>query len=439
MNWIIIVVIIFGLVLIGILSYFAYTKFKSPSTSTQLKPVNAECQENDISNYNISSTPILGSELLQMFIKTISQIIKIVLPKSFIEYFALDANTYTSPSQLTSGKYYNIGYIKQDVSSQITSPLNSGASCPPYPSNIYVLAPTSNATCKTLDSDLYGPVESTSVCNIYKYDGWYKNGTLNPESNIILSQAINGGTTCTQQLPLTKIVKCISLGSYVLTNLFVNLDANSYPGSGNTWSDLSSNKKDVILVNSPSYRTAQGGYFHFTDTLYQYGYIPSTLTSTLSKWTIEIWYRITKSLSGRYTSLLTNQFDNVSNINYSIGTNNAVSTNYTINGGFFNGAWRNTSGFAPILNIWYQTVVTYDGNTISQYTNGILQSTYSYAGTVQSGGEIRIARRWDGSPGVGSSNYLDSDISVIRMYSNALTNSQVLQNYNAIKLRFGLP
>ena len=145
MSWIIIISIIFGVIIIGVISYVIYIKTKStvkdPRSSEESKTLNTEeeslkvkCPENDMSNYEIEEIPTLGSKILQMFIKTISQIIKIVLPKSFIEYFALDKNTYTSSSQLTSVNYYHLGSIKQGVSSQITNPLNSGSSCPPYPS-----------------------------------------------------------------------------------------------------------------------------------------------------------------------------------------------------------------------------------------------------------------------------------------------------------------
>jgi len=225
--------------------------------------------------------------------------------------------------------------------------------------------------------------------------------------------------------------------NYINTNLFLNLDAGnslSYSGTGSTWVDLSGNGRNATLINTPTYSSSQNGYLHFTDTNFQYA-ITSTVPS-LTNWTIEGWYRPTKSLVGKVTSIISNEFNLINALNYSLGNNNAPSS-YTIAGGFYNGAWRTTTGLTPSLNTWYQGVVTYNGNTINQYSNGILQSSLSYSGVSTSGGAIRIARRWDENATT-SSNFFDGDISIIRVYNIALNNSQVLQNYNAIKERYGL-
>ena len=231
------------------------------------------------------------------------------------------------------------------------------------------------------------------------------------------------------------IYNSINTQQIVLTNLFLNLDANAYSGTGTTWYDLSGNNRDVSLVNNPSYTPSQYGYFQFTDTSYQYAITTSTVPN-LSIWTIEAWYRPTKSFTGKVTSVISNEFDLVNKLNYSLGTNNAPSS-YALAGGYYNGAWRTTSGFTPTLNTWYQSVVTYDGSKITQYTNGVSQSTLTYSGTPQSGGKVRIARRWDDSDTV-SSNFFNGDISIIRIYTISLTSTQVLQNFNAIKQRYSL-
>lgn len=219
--------------------------------------------------------------------------------------------------------------------------------------------------------------------------------------------------------------------SYVTSNLFLNLDANTYT-SGVTWNDLSGNSRNATLINAPTYNSSQGGYFHFTDTSLQYAITPTV--PSLSNWTIEGWYRPTKSLTGKITSVLSNEY-NGSNLNYSLGTNNGP-IDYNFSGGFYNGVWRRTTGFLPSINTWYQGVVSFDGTTITQYSNGISQSSVSAPSPSVSGGAIRIARRWDEANI--SSNFFDGDISVIRVYNTALTSAQVLQNFNAIRGRYGL-
>jgi hypothetical protein len=224
--------------------------------------------------------------------------------------------------------------------------------------------------------------------------------------------------------------------NYINTNLFLNLDAgnsSSYSGVGSTWNDLSGNGRNATLINTPTYSGSQGGYFHFTDERFEYAVTP--VVPSLSIWTIEAWYRPTKSLTGKITSIVSNEYNGI-NINYSLGNNNAPTTNYNLSGGFYNGSWKTTTGLTPTLNTWYQGLVTYDGSTVTQYSNGIVQSSIAGAGPSVSGGGIRIARRWDG--GNLSTNFFDGDISIVRIYSTALSAAQVLQNYNAVKGRYGL-
>lgn len=223
----------------------------------------------------------------------------------------------------------------------------------------------------------------------------------------------------------------------ISTSIILHLDAgnsSSYPGSGTTWTDLTGNARNATLVNSPTYNSSNGGYLSFLDTSFQHATIANF--GDIPQWTIEAWARPTVSLSGKVTAIFCNQFNGASKLNFSIGTNLAP-TSYNICAGFYNGQWRTTSGFAPALNTWYSFVGTYNGTTISQYVNGVLSSTTTYNGNPQTGGEIRIARRWDDVAN-SATNFFGGDIAVIRLYSTALTAAQVLQNFNANRVRFGL-
>jgi hypothetical protein len=131
-----------------------------------------------------------------------------------------------------------------------------------------------------------------------------------------------------------------------------------------------------------------------------------------------------------------NQWDLSSKFNFTMGTNSAPA-NYNINVGFFDGGWRRTAGFAPTLNAWYHVVGTYDGSTVKQYVNAALDTQTAYSGTPQSGGEVRIARRWDSSS-TDSVNFFPGDISVVRIYNRALTSLEVEQNFDSEKNRFGV-
>lgn len=221
----------------------------------------------------------------------------------------------------------------------------------------------------------------------------------------------------------------------VTTGLQLNLDAgqaSSYSGSGSTWNDLSGFGRNATLFNTPTYSSSQSGYLSFLDTSLEYATVPNI--GSLNRWTVEVWTRPVISLSGKVTAVVCNQF-NGSVLNFSLGTNRAPGS-YNLCAGFYDGAWRTTTGYTPTLNSWVQIVGTYDGTTIRQYINTTLDTSLTYTGTPTSGGEIRIAQRWDDT--VGSTNYYAGDISVIRIYNAALSQSQITQNFNAIRGRYGL-
>lgn len=223
----------------------------------------------------------------------------------------------------------------------------------------------------------------------------------------------------------------------ITDGLVLCLDAGnnkSYPGSGTTWRDLTGNNRNATLVNTPTFNSNFGGYLNFADTSLQYGFISNI--GNLSVWSVEAWFRLTTVLTNKITSIVANQYDLVNKLNFSIGTNNAP-TNYNLTTGFFDGNWRTVAGMVPVTNIWYHVIGTYDGTTIRQFINGQSDGgTLTYSGTPQSGGEIRLMRRWDST--AVSSNYVNGDLSIVRIYSYAMSTGQIIQNFNALRSRFGV-
>jgi len=234
-----------------------------------------------------------------------------------------------------------------------------------------------------------------------------------------------------------KMVLNIDYPTIVTSGLVLNLDAGftpSYPRSGSTWSDVSTSSNNATLFNTPTFSSTSSGILQFDDNSSEYATAPNL--GDLNVWTVEVWFRLTTSLTNKVTSLVCNQFNLVNKLNFSVGTNNAPGS-YNLVVGFFNGAWRNTTGFAPSTNVWYQVVGTYDGSTIRQYVNGSASGgTLNYVGTPQSGGGVRIMRRWDET--TSASNLVDGDLSIVRIYNRALSSTEVLSNFDSTKSRFGL-
>jgi hypothetical protein len=220
------------------------------------------------------------------------------------------------------------------------------------------------------------------------------------------------------------------------SSLKVWLDAaqsESYSGSGSNWTNLINSSANATLINTPTFNTLEsGGTFTFDKTTFEYATIPDQ--GDFNVWSVETWAKVTSSLTNQVTSIVTGQFNLSTKLNFSIGTNRAP-TSYNLCAGFYDGEWRNTAGFSPTLDTWYHLVGTYDGSTIKFYVNGVLNSFLNYSGTPSSGGEIRIARRWDGVAN-NSINFFPGDISLVRIYNRSLTNEEVENNFNTERHRF---
>lgn len=220
----------------------------------------------------------------------------------------------------------------------------------------------------------------------------------------------------------------------VTTGLVLSLDAGnvaSYPGSGTTWTDTVQSKT-FTLYGSPTYNSANGGYLTFDPASSQYAESSTSLTSSLTSYTIEAWHYYTGGNSGTSACIVTEVFPgSTSKINYSLGYN---TTSTGVQNGFYDGGtWRSTAAQILTINTWNHIVGTYDGATVKLYVNNsLVQSGAVTVTPVSSQGGIRLMRRWD------SGDYWKGNLAVVRMYTGSLDSTQISQNFNAQRSRFGL-
>ena len=219
------------------------------------------------------------------------------------------------------------------------------------------------------------------------------------------------------------------IGPHIVTDgLVLNLDAantKSYPGTGTTWSNLATTSNNATLTNGPTFNSANGGSIVFDGTN---DYVSTALTSTNS-FTWNVWYK---------TNTVSNGFRNI----ISIRTNSYILMlldDDTNNMGF----WASdtlTSGpslnMGPIsTNTWYFATFVREGNNITNgyktYMNGSFRGN-SNTGIWSSADPIIIGGRTD------ATQFLNGNIANVSIYNRALSASEVLQNYNATKSRFGL-
>ena len=196
----------------------------------------------------------------------------------------------------------------------------------------------------------------------------------------------------------------------------------SYPGTGNTWFDLSGNSNDTTLYNSPTYTNNNVHTFNF-DEVDNYAKVNNTsILSTTS---------YTKMIAFRPESSTSNMVSGGNNSQHAFWMS---STSTDIHAGH-NGVW-DIVGYSPgsMLNQWWVGAVTFSTTTgWVLYLNGeqvdTSTATTTYTGTAN---EVRIGAYND------AENLFDGDISNVYVYNKVLSASEILQNYNAIKSRFGL-
>jgi hypothetical protein len=85
--------------------------------------------------------------------------------------------------------------------------------------------------------------------------------------------------------------------------------------------------------------------------------------------------------------------------------------------------------------VWYQVVGTFTAGSRKLYINGSLVNSDTQSGTINTG-QAGIGL---GSFGGGNTGYqFNGDLAIVKAYNVELSASQVLQNFNALRGRFGI-
>lgn len=223
---------------------------------------------------------------------------------------------------------------------------------------------------------------------------------------------------------------------YVSSNLELYLDAGvpaSYPTTGSTWLDLTTNDRDSTLRNGPSYSSSNGGSIVFNGTT-QYADILRNSLTFGSNVSWSMWFKTSK------TTGVQRIFSN-----WETSGSDFVFL-WQINAGKLDGQVRNTLGndMVPTIptitisaNTIYNVVITWDAsvNEFKIYNNKVLVSTLTGATpsdlTIKTptGTLMYLATAQ-------TSNYLQGNIYQIMEYSKTLSLAEVTQNYDYFKLRY---
>ena len=240
----------------------------------------------------------------------------------------------------------------------------------------------------------------------------------------------NRALTATEVAQNYEATKYKFQGQQIVTNgLVLNLDAankDSYPGTGTTWTDLSGNANNGTLINGPSFSIDSGGCIDFDG-------IDDSVAGNkpvLSAVTLEYYCKLTGNSTGGYPHLVMsgNTF-----IGF-VGNTSSARFRIAINPGA--GYSEITSDLLNPSATFKLYSMTYDGTTVKMFVNGVQQaSTMNIASTFElmTGNAYQLSAvttpSYDKAP---------NKMAAFRIYNRALSATEIAQNYNATKERFGL-
>jgi hypothetical protein len=227
----------------------------------------------------------------------------------------------------------------------------------------------------------------------------------------------------------------------VTSNLQLQLLPSSYVGSGTVW-DTTVGTTDSTLSGSPTYNISSGFTFNGTSS---YGRIPSvngvTNFTNSQQYTVEIWFNPANGQpnAGEAELLEKWNLNNEPRYPYTIRFNEGASSMLVAAYDGTNFAQVSVTG-VPV-NTWVQLVAVFNfsSGALTVYRNGVSGGTTSLVGVgqVSNTSPVGIAGRVAVSTGVLQVPFKGT-VGIIRMYDTSLTASQVLQNFNADKSKYGL-
>jgi hypothetical protein len=227
----------------------------------------------------------------------------------------------------------------------------------------------------------------------------------------------------------------------IITNgLVLNLDAGntaSYPGTGTTWTDLSGNGNNATLVNGTSYSSSNGGTMVF-DGINDYSIVNKSNPIGLDKnigFTVCFFNKRTSNTS--YQGYVGGGDNSGFQVYGNSQPNKILFEMSRVGGGY--------SSFGSNLefpyNQWSFTCIKYDAllSKVDIFQNNNNQ-TFTSANGVGGIGTYKLSIIKDifiGYPNL-SPRYFGGNLNNIMLYNRVLTTSEINDNFNALKSRYGL-
>lgn len=211
----------------------------------------------------------------------------------------------------------------------------------------------------------------------------------------------------------------------------------SYPGSNTTWTDLAGSN-DGTLTNGPTFNSGNGGSIVFDGTD---DYVTTSNFNKDSNLGISVfaWVYLTdySTYLGTPYAWIVNKRDNGTDRQWQLFYRDGKVGVTIFNGGTTIASANGGTAFN--LNEWCYVGFTTDGtngSSVSTYHNGSLSDSATLSNDRGTGSRPLAI----GTPAwnLGSDLNWYGNIAQTKIYNRALSSTEVTQNYNALKSRFGL-
>ena len=220
-----------------------------------------------------------------------------------------------------------------------------------------------------------------------------------------------------------------SFSGIVTGGLVLHLDAGnstSYPGSGTTWTDLSGNGNNGTLINTPTYSSANGGHLLFNGTNERLTLASALNLSTNTGFTMCLFLQQTTPQTGASWNYF--NFQNP----VEIGTFGTGNTTFI----FKDNGIPVEINSGNVTTSWSYIAFGTNPSTITPFIHRFNSSGYALttSATAFRNRTLSFSSMFNGSNG---SNY-GAKVATIQAYNRTLTATEVTQNFNALRGRFGI-
>lgn len=220
----------------------------------------------------------------------------------------------------------------------------------------------------------------------------------------------------------------------VTTNLISNYDAgnsSSYGGTGSTWFDISGNGNTATAINSPAFVTTNGGAFSMNGTTQRFSMTTNALAGNTTQ---QVWYK----------------WDGINQLNALSGIGDINSTGYAmiLDDGTTNSTTPGNKVGIIVPGFSFNVVPNTTSLSSTNWSNiAITRSTFTgFFELYINGVFVQSTTNSANIPALPVTFYLGPSpfafagglLSIALYYERALSSTEILQNFNAQKSRFGL-